>query len=838
MATILRFLPTLVLLSVAFWINGQAVGQGNAAETERQRLIAHTKRLLEALDSLGAPVDHQTRQEMQLAHQKSDVNRIEQLLEPLLVATVTINPESRVKVAAGKKSPYLQQAGYVPWIIKVENQGAVKSPIQVTSPQAGPSYAGVALLSMQRQAQLELRANESKPDSPSRFLHFEWFTNSPMAEIPSGAQSEYAILLVYSSDRGLRDCTLEFSVGTGTQDLGFRAQLPLVIESKPALPVVLKIKDEDGSPAFARLTIRDANGHVYPPQPRRLAPDLFFQQQIYRENNEIVQLPPGIFDVEYSQGPETRIQNQRLVVHQDRDNEWALQLKRWVYPSRDGWYSGDHHIHGAGCAHYTSPTEGVTPQDMFRQVAGEGLNVGCVLTWGPCFEFQRHFFRPSIDNVSRPKTILKYDLEISGFGSQALGHVCLLNLRDQYFPGSDGTKEKGWPTWATPALRWAKSQGAVTGFAHSASGLQIDATKAAARLFRELDHDGSGLISKSESDSGLLPSQFDSIDSDRDKGISQVELETAIDLAADRLPNLAIPEMNSVGAMELPVAMTQGVCDFISTMDTARIAEWNMWYHVLNCGFPLKASGETDFPCMSGNAVGQGRVYVQLGQVDQVDFTRWCQGLAAGRSYVSDGYAHALKLKVACEEQTAELGQSLQVKNPSMIQVSTRVAIAPQMRKSVAYATRIPEGGSRLLGDTVTLHGPRYDDWVPTGNRTIELVVNGKVVQSKTIECTGEPNDIEFTAKIESSSWVAVRAFPHMHSNPIEVLVNNRPIRASSESARWCIEVIKQLWRQREKNIAPHERMEAKKTFDDAIDEYQQRAGEAATPPITLRDRK
>ena len=46
-------------------------------------------------------------------------------------------------------------------------------------------------------------------------------------------------------------------------------------------------------------------------------------------------------------------------------------------------------------------------------------------------------------------------------------------------------------------------------------------------------------------------------------------------------------------------------------MDTARLLEWNCWYHLMNCGFPLKVSGETDFPCMSGTRVGQGRVYVQ-----------------------------------------------------------------------------------------------------------------------------------------------------------------------------------------------------------------------------------
>ena len=50
----------------------------------------------------------------------------------------------------------------------------------------------------------------------------------------------------------------------------------------------------------------------------------------------------------------------------------------------------------------------------------------------------------------------------------------------------------------------------------------------------------------------------------------------------------------------------QGLCDFISAMDTQRVPEWNCWYHIMNCGFPLKVSGETDFPCISGSRVGEG----------------------------------------------------------------------------------------------------------------------------------------------------------------------------------------------------------------------------------------
>src|SRR5690606_1264533 len=113
-----------------------------------------------------------------------------------------------------------------------------------------------------------------------------------------------------------------------------------------------------------------------------------------------------------------------------------------------------------------------------------------------------------------------------------------------------------------------------------------------------------------------------------------------------QLPNLAVPEMNGGGAMEICVSTAEGVCDFISAMDTERIPEWNTWYHILNCGFPLKVSGETDFPCMSSRRVGQGRVYVQLGQQAELDFTQWCHGIRQGRAYVSDGYAHALEFQV------------------------------------------------------------------------------------------------------------------------------------------------------------------------------------------------
>ena len=240
---------------------------------------------------------------------------------------------------------------------------------------------------------------------------------------------------------------------------------------------------------------------------------------------------------------------------------------------------------------------------------------------------------------------MKYDLEISGFGSAALGHVCLLNLKDQTYPGSEGTKTKGWPTWTVPVMRWCKEQGGYTGYPHSA--MHVNPPAAAKRILGELDADGDGRLGPGEAQAGLLVAKFEDIDADGDRSLTVAELAASTERAADRLPNLAVPEMNGAGAMEIFVSAAEGVCDFISAMDTARIPEWNTWYHLLNCGLPIKLSGETDFPCMSSRRVGQGRVYVQMGsEVAALDYREWCENLARGRSYVSDGYAHALDFRV------------------------------------------------------------------------------------------------------------------------------------------------------------------------------------------------
>ena len=817
-----RFVFTLLLCVLA---HPPVLGQTplTVRAVEGQPLAGNVRRLIATLEYLGTPLTEQVRADVLDAAKKRDSRAIQQRLDPLVLFGVSINPELRVKVQRGLADAVIQQSGYRPVIVKVINEGTVSNRLRIVSPQAGPMYGGAQLLTLQRQAQTELR-DDAAPDAQQRFLSVEIFDRPPMTPMLSGLEVEYVVALIGSSESGKREATIGFDIGAGDQDLGFRGEVPVLFDVLPAIPVQLGILDHDGTPTTARLTVRDAQNHVYPPQAKRLAPDFFFQPQIYRRDGQQVLLPPGDFQVEYSRGPEYLVATRAIEVRENEPQQLNLRLRRWIDPSDFGFYSGDHHIHGAGCSHYTSPTQGVTPGHMFAQVQGEGLNVGCVLTWGPCFDFQRQYFSPKADQLSEPLTLIKYDLEISGFGSAALGHVCLLNLENQTYPGSEGSKDRGWPTWTVPVLRWAKEQGGFTGFPHSA--FDVDGQWSAERSLKAWDENQDGRLDSQEARVALLPEDFGKIDQDGDQLLTATEIANSNDRMSHELPNFSLPNMNGRGALEVCVSTAEGVCDFISAMDTARVPELNTWYHVMNAGFPLHVSGETDFPCMSSRRVGQGRVYVQLGKVDAIEFTEWCRGLAEGRSYVSDGFSHALEFTV--EGQTSG-GAAVALSAPAAVSVKTKVAFAELVPEGVAYGNQMTAAGRRVTGDTVTLHAPRSNRLIAAGKQRVEIVMNGRVVAHQDVPADGRLHHLEFQVSVEQSSWIALRQFPQLHTNPVRVVVGGKPIRASRASARWCAETVRLLWDSRHHRIAENEREAAYQAYQRAIATYERRAAEA--PP-------
>src|SRR4029079_16785184 len=270
------------------------------------------------------------------------------------------------------------------------------------------------------------------------------------------------------------------------------------------------------------------------------------------------------------------------------------------------------------CSHYESPTEGVTPEDMMRHVLGEDLNVGCCLSWGPCWYHQKRYFEGKVNPLSPPTHLLRYDVEVSGFPSSHCGHICLLRLHEQDYPGTKLIED--WPSWDLPIFKWAKGQGGVVGFAHSGWG--------------------------------LAPDKPD-------------------ETAAQQIPNYVLPMMDGIGANEYLVDVAHGAGDFISTVDTPANWELNIWYHTLNCGYRARISGETDFPCIYGERVGLGRSYVHLD--GKLDFNQWVEGIKTGRCYVTDGLSHLMDFSVNGVEMGTK-NSEVNLSAPGNVKVKARVA--------------------------------------------------------------------------------------------------------------------------------------------------------------------
>ena len=398
---------------------------------------------------------------------------------------------------------------------------------------------------------------------------------------------------------------------------------------------------------------------------------------------------------------------------------------------------------------------------MIRHCMGEDVKIGANLTWGPCFDYQKQFFCGTVDKVSQYPYLLRYDIEVSGFGSHQSGHLVLLRLQEEIYPGGDSKDH--WPTLCLNTLRWAKKQGSVCGPAHSGWGLEVPTAE---------------------------------------------------------LPNYIVPPFDGIGANEYIVDVTHELpgpdgkllpaVDFLSMVDTPYVWELNIWYQTLNVGYRTRISGETDFPCIYDDKVGMGRSYVKLD--GKLDYDDWCEGIRQGRNYVGDGKSHLMEFKVN-DVAMGEKGSELRLAQPAAVTVSARVAARLNEQPNPALQKR--DYTKQPYWD---IERARIGD---TSEVPVEVIVNGYAVAKTNIVADGKIRDVSFEVKIDHSSWVALRILPSSHTNPIFVLVDGKPIRASKRSAEWCLKGVEQCWSQKEKLIKPAEQEEARTAYDHARAAYQ-----------------
>ena len=730
-------------------------------QAEPQPLLAQAGRLADALNFSGSPLsseDAKTLRQLQsLVPDSLTAIRIQRLLDPYCLAAVHVNPEDRVMVMRGPAKAVLAQGGWTSFLVKVVNEGSSTARLEVESGQAAP-----------------LPFNSASTDHTAimahisdRFLEMALYRRSPMQAELSGLGLEYVILQVYSKDKGDREAELGFNIGKGTQDIGFRNSVPILFHIRPAVKVVLQVKDDTGAPVMASFTITDSDSvaakkltGIYPLPSRRVAaldeyPDFYFEPQIYRRDGEHVFLAPGDYKITYTRGPEYLPQTRDLHIPSGKDSVAAVfRLKRWIDMAALGWYSADHHLHAAGCSHYENPEEGVSPPAMFRQALGEDLDMATVLSWAPGWDQQRAYFSGKVSPLSTPQHILRYDVEVSGFPSSHAGHLVLLNLKTDNYPGAPRIGD--WPSWTLPILQWAKAQGGITAYAHSGWGLEpVAATRA--------------------------------------------------------LPNDILPKMDGIGANEYIVAVTQNAVDLFSAGDTPPTWELNMWYHTLNCGFRTRLSGETDFPCIFDERVGIGRSYFKPDGA--LSYEGYLRAIRNGRSYVSDGRSHIIDFTVDGLEMGTH-GSELSLNPPGNVRVTARAA---------AYlSAQQDEDGARIAGrdpDKAPYWSTERARIQKTRNVTVELIVNGVPVDTVVIAADGSWKDLHFNYTVKRSCWMALRIFPAAHTNPVFVMVNKKPILVR-KSAVWCRRALDQCRQTKRPQVRASELAEFDAAYDRAAKVY------------------
>lgn len=753
-----------------------------------QPYFAGVNRALEALAKLGAPVAAADAPRIAALARQADSTAVaaaEKILDRYTLARMSIEANGTGHIAVGGAQRTLVEQGWRMFLLRIANASGGPHNINFASKSQGPG-AMMSSTSAVR-AHMGDRLNKG-PQIEKMWLLSRIYEASPVvvgdqaikAIQLSGVPIEYRIIELFSRDSGRRSD--RFTIYAFPKSGGYpydSDHRELDFDCLPSRMVTLALRDADGRGCVASLTVKDRQDRVYPPQAMRVAPDLYFQPQIYRADGETILLPDGEYTVECKRGPEYLAGLQTVTIDASHTRV-EVKLQRWIDPARWGWYSGDTHIHAGGCSHYSSPTEGVAPETMIRQARGEGLAIGDVLSWAPSWYYQKQFFtghaisppasleHPELqvanDVTLQPhptpedaETVLRYDVEVSGFPSSHAGHLVLLRLKDQDYPGTKILED--WPSWNLPILQWVRSQGALGGYAHCGQGMVVDSTD---------------------------------------------------------LPNYDIPPMDGIGTQEAIIDVTHGVVDFLSGCDTNPVAELNAWYHMMNCGFRMAFIGETDYPCITDERMGVGRSYVRLDHrpVGDAGYEDWVRGIAQGRLYCGDGRSHFLDCKVN-GRRSGEGDLSLEAS--ATVKIETLVA---------ARVETEPPGD--MDPNKRGLNGWHLERARIGMTRTVpvELIVNGVSLDKSTLVADGIPRTVEFKTPIVRSSWIALRIFPSSHTHPVYVMVGNKPIRASKRSAQWCHTCVDKVWEVKSPFMREIERPMATEAFDHARRVYEAIADE------------
>ncbi len=301
--------PRLLVLAIAGILLAAAAG---AAElplvpgVELQPLAAQAKRVATALELLGSPLSG----EQQAALEKAAANTSPaEAVEQIQTSARSALPGRREHQSGepregGRRSARRSdsmQHGWRVFLVKVHNEAGVTAELRCTSPNAAPLH----------------RRSDCQPD-PQAADHAAG-RRQPLAgrqPVRQAAAQQSALRPGAGvPHRGAlqprrRQARGEAGLRRRPGDAGPR------LPQRAERPVRLRAGGRGGARTSSTTTARRRPGSSssatrraasIPRGARRLAPDFFFHDQIYRHSGETVLLPPGKYTVTYTRGPEYRI---------------------------------------------------------------------------------------------------------------------------------------------------------------------------------------------------------------------------------------------------------------------------------------------------------------------------------------------------------------------------------------------------------------------------------------------------------------------------------------------------------------------------------------------------
>ncbi len=477
--------------------------------------------------------------------------------------------------------------------------------------------------------------------------------------------------------------------------------LPIECRSSGLLRVRL-LDDATGDAVAARVYLSDGVGPVWPAGAtvrRDVHGNAFFHAD-------------GAFEARISgtarlravRGIEYEAAEFEIPVRADATVDAPVRLRRWSHMAVDGWYSGDVHVH----LHYGGEYL-LDPADAALVQRGEDvhfLNM-MVANQGSGWVHDTENFTGADHELSTATHILRWGEE---YRNNFYGHMCMYGINELVppiysgFPNSEHAHDL--PSNADTAAH-CHSVGGTLSYAHP--------------MF----------------ESGDLDAVFSP--------------QRRLSVEAKELPvDAALGHIDAVDVMSYPG----------NTAETCRL-----WYRLLNCGLRLAATAGTDtfmnFADQEqfSNPPAGDRVFVRV----EGAFTTqsWCDGIRAGRTFVTDGPMLTLAVNGhdIGDQITAQFGDTLRID---------------------------AEAGSAVPIDR------------------IELIVNGEGVASAASDADGRHAALTHDLPIDGSCWIAARVIgpehelvldpdgAFAHTSPIYVTVTGARI-ANRDDAAYFVEWIERL---------------------------------------------